>query len=314
MNHFILRIRDANLLRRSCAKLLIQHNISEDELVKFTTNNKLQTIHLNNGTILSAITDDRFPTFDHPFIPPSHQWTAICYLLRYKYPHFDIYSRINTGAIPRKIFPSIIHRQHLNTVFELPAEDRAIIGDAFQLNQGDQVIELGPFMGFGTVKMSSLVGETGRIVSIEADPDAHSIQAQNIEQNSLKNITALNYAISDSDSDSVPFYKTELQANSLLKGLLKTDNAINVNTITIDTILERENFTPNFLVMTVNGVELEVLQASKNFLCNAKDLRIIVPGWYKDNECKIGSRIIEFLSACGFKVFSTKGLHIFAYK
>ncbi|QIB44494.1 FkbM family methyltransferase [Streptomyces aureoverticillatus] len=70
---------------------------------------------------------------------------------------------------------------------------------ATRLGAGDVLVDVGANVGFLSVYGSRLVGETGRVVSIEASPVFHRRVLQHAELNGCDNIRAVNAAVSDSD-------------------------------------------------------------------------------------------------------------------
>jgi FkbM family methyltransferase len=314
MKDVLLSIRNTKILQKYCLSILVKNNINLDELVAFEFTNNYPTLVINDGTRLTAISDSSLPTLRDYKIPDTHIGNLLSYIIRYKFPHCMPVTKINTGFFPRTIFPSLLHRQHINTVYELPNNKQEEFKSAFTLRPGDQILEFGPFIGFGTLRMSQLVSPDGHIVSVEADTEAFNILNLNLQHNNIQNVTTLNYAISDVDDDNSLIYKGEQQANSIIKNLIKNGQTAVVKSRTILSIVQQTNFTPNFIILTINGAEYRALYACREFLQNATPLRIITPGWYHDREGKIGPRIVKLLSSLGFNVSYTRGMHIFAYK
>ena len=310
----LITIRNHKILQKYCLSILVRHNIDPDELAAFEFTNNYPTLVINDGTRLTAIPDASLPALNNSKIPDTHIANLLAYLLRYKFPHFMPLTKINTGYIPRTLFPSLLHRQHMNTVYELPQNKHEALKSAFRLRPGDKILEFGPFIGFGSLRMSRQVGPDGHIVSTEADNEAFKVLNLNLKQNNIQNVTTLNYAISDVDDDNSVIYVGEQQANSIIEDLIKDSQTATVKSRTILSVIEQTNFSPNFLILTINGAEYRALYACREYLENTKPLRIIAPGWYHDREGKIGPRIIKLLSSLGFNVSHTRGMHIFAYK
>ena len=309
-----LGIRNNKALRKYCMDLLIKNNLRDGEITSFDFVNGYPTIVLKDGTTLISNKSENMPTNKGWRIPETHVGALLSYILRYKYPHCLPNETIKTGIIPRNLFPSLIHRQHINTFSELQKRDQERFNKFLAIKPRDRVLELGPFIGFGTVRMSKLVGEKGRIVSVEADRRAYMILNLNIEKNELQNVTCLNYGASSTDSDHVQFFMGEEQANSLLIDITTNTHEKEIKTRTIESIISEANFEPNFIILTINGAELQALSSSQSFLTKTKPLRIITPGWYSDSDGKTGHRIVKLLVSLGFEVAYTPGFHIFAYK
>ena len=65
---------------------------------------------------------------------------------------------------------------------------------------GDTIVEVGAGIGVEAILLSQAVGETGRIIAIEAHPRTYSCLLKTCEYNSLKNVTALNIALVDRET------------------------------------------------------------------------------------------------------------------
>ena len=67
------------------------------------------------------------------------------------------------------------------------------------LRPGMTFIDVGANMGDFTLQAARLVGSTGRVISIEPEPENHSVLQRSIELNGYANTRALPIALSDRD-------------------------------------------------------------------------------------------------------------------
>jgi FkbM family methyltransferase len=65
------------------------------------------------------------------------------------------------------------------------------------LREGDVFLDLGAHIGAFTLIASRVVGNTGKVVSLEPHPQSYQRLCKHLELNSIKNIIALNVAASD---------------------------------------------------------------------------------------------------------------------
>lgn len=302
------------IAKKMCLNALLRNNLQPDEIASFEFTAGHPTICLRDGVRLSALEAPTPFPFRHRTIPSTHLGCVLAYLLRFKYPHCMPSERIKTGLLPRRWFPCYLHPQHQNTFYELPHGQRDRLGDRFQIKPGDRVLEIGPYIGFGALRMSKLVGPEGRVVSVEADKAAFDVLKLNLEQNHVRNVTALHYAVGDADGAELTFYKSGCQANSLVPGVVRHTDAVTVTCRTIKSLMEELQFQPDFLILTINGSEFQALEASRDALEGASRLRIVSPGWYDDGRGRVGDRIVPLLSSIGFTVLHTPGMHVFAYR
>jgi len=65
------------------------------------------------------------------------------------------------------------------------------------LKPGDIFVDIDAHIGFYSLVASQLVGKTGKVLAVEADPFIYKKLLYNIQLNNFKNITPLNYGVSD---------------------------------------------------------------------------------------------------------------------
>ena len=67
---------------------------------------------------------------------------------------------------------------------DVSEDERAELIKRFTITKEDTVLEVGAYVGWGTVK---LAGMAGRVIAIEADPDNHNMSWKNLEENNINN-------------------------------------------------------------------------------------------------------------------------------
>jgi FkbM family methyltransferase len=136
---------------------------------------------------------------------------------------------------------------------------------------GSTFIDVGANIGFYTMLASFLVGDTGKVLSIEATPRTFST----LYKNSLlkKNIFPKNIALSDKEKEVIlmdygeKFSGTNSINSNIPKEVMdfiKTKGTpIKIKATTLDKLLsesEHRGFSPNFIKMDVEGYESNILQ------------------------------------------------------
>jgi FkbM family methyltransferase len=141
----------------------------------------------------------------------------------------------------------------------------------FTPKEGDTVIDIGAHIGKYTLLSSKLVGKTGKVVAIEADPDTFHILERNISLNNLTNILPLNYAIF-STKTRIRLYDQSTTASAKYNSLIltrapQTEKYTEVNADTLDSILEMNGINQvNWIKIDVEGAEYEVLKGATKTL------------------------------------------------
>jgi len=122
------------------------------------------------------------------------------------------------------------------------------------------------------------VGDTGRVISAEPDPQSYAILKDNITQNHLTNVYAINAALSDRSGQMTFYACTDPSLSGFelqLKAKLREKRV--VKTLTLDELLDSLGIDQvNWIKLDVEGAETHVLQGAKRLLMRAKNLHIIV--------------------------------------
>jgi FkbM family methyltransferase len=177
-------------------------------------------------------------------------------------------------------------------------------GKYLDIQPGDTVFEVGAFIGFHAMKMSELVGKTGKVIAIEAIPSNFALLQKNIQKNNIQNIIPFNLAIWN-EKGHIPFHLEERQKNSALKDFIKTKQTTDLPCDTIDNIFKDLNLTKlDFIRIQTNGAELEALLGMKEVL--ELKPKILVAVLYKNKE-----KIQEILEKLNYQTTFT-GHSIFA--
>ncbi len=131
------------------------------------------------------------------------------------------------------------------------------------LRPGGVFVDAGAYHGWYTLVASKVVGEGGRVVAFEPNPDTFSILTRNIALNDCQNVQAFNVALSNADGR-VWIYKSSGDgiASSLGK-FRETEGREYVATRRLDDILEELKIRRvDFMKIDVEGSEANLLQGA----------------------------------------------------
>ena len=162
------------------------------------------------------------------------------------------------------------------------------------INAGDTFVDIGANIGYYTMLASYLVGESGKVLSVEATPRTFSTLEKNIRKN--KNITAVNIALSDSDQEiTLMDYGSKYSGSNSLNpkmpkevaDFIKTKGVeIKIKTTTLDKFIKNKHFVPTFIKLDVEGYESNILKGMTKVLNNDRPIFSVEmckhPEW-KDN-------------------------------
>jgi FkbM family methyltransferase len=135
-----------------------------------------------------------------------------------------------------------------------------------KISKGDVVIDAGANIGLFTIIASILVGKSGRVISIEPDPENLKILKKNIQLNNLDNIIIVDKALYKESGKKLRFYSNGIFSKIVESEKYEIRNYIEVETITLDDIISDFNLRPNSLKMDIEGGEkFALLSAHRTF-------------------------------------------------
>lgn len=170
--------------------------------------------------------------------------------------------RVDGGLIYLNLHESAAMVQRAMRTYE-PAKHALILR---HLRPGMTFIDVGANKGDFTLLAARLTGPAGRVISIEPEPENHSVLRRSIELNDYANITVLQVALSDSDATA------DLQIGSTsgshtLSPEFNGLRAVSVPTRTLDTVVADHRLSSvDMIKIDVQGFELAVLRGAAQAL------------------------------------------------
>jgi FkbM family methyltransferase len=178
--------------------------------------------------------------------------------------------------------------------------------DLFIPKQTDVVIDVGAHLGRHTIIASKRVGQTGKIVAIEAHPENFKMLNRNIKLNRLTNVIPLNYA-AYSNQTKLKLYMPDEESShhsAMLERVGETRKKfVEVNADTLDNLLQHNEVEEvNWIKIDVEGAEFEVLKGATDILSKSNDIAILIEIHNSQNGINLYGPIIEFLNNYSFKI------------
>lgn len=144
------------------------------------------------------------------------------------------------------------------------------------IKHGDWVLDIGANVGHYSLRLSELVGKSGRVLVFEPVPSTVDLLASNMSRATYQNLSIFNVAVSNKtelvgmvvpenspESKNSNYYRAHISNNS---------NALNILSISIDSL----NITHSikFVKIDVEGHEIYVLKGMENLI--KRDLPILL--------------------------------------
>jgi FkbM family methyltransferase len=174
---------------------------------------------------------------------------------------------------------------------------------------GDAFIDVGAHIGYYSLLASKLVGETGKVVAIEALPQLFSMLEDNLKTNCARNIRAVNVAAWDVEGLVSMFTRQEAPAGqtTLMEAWAsqwQLDMRCAVPAAPLSVLLKPDEIKAARLIkIDVEGAEWRVISGMASWLHACRmDLEIIVEVTPKllQTEGRTCQDLLDFFSGFGF--------------
>ncbi len=212
-------------------------------------------------------------------------------------------ARLYTGDKLRVDLSSSVGRSiWLRHVYEMDVEKaiRNILG------KGDVFIDIGANVGYFSVIASRIIGKSGKVYAFEAIPKICGLLSESIAINDIKNIMLFNNAVY-SEKNKVLFHCMKNSAFSHISGDNTSDNAIETDSITLDSMLHKLGKV-DVMKIDVEGAEMNVLLGGEKLIDRYKPRIVMeVQDWSLQRFNYNSKDIISFLGKLGYKVYDLKG-------
>lgn len=145
------------------------------------------------------------------------------------------------------------------------------------VRSGDWVIDVGANVGHYAVRLSQLVGASGRVLAFEPVPETFELLASDIAATGARNVSLFNVAVSariGAAGISLPRFATGL-TNYYMAGLTESGGAFEVLTVPLDVLMPPQRVS--LVKLDVEGHELQALLGMRKLLLRDHP-RLIVEG------------------------------------
>lgn len=174
---------------------------------------------------------------------------------------------------------------------------------------GDICIEIGSAHGFDALIISSMIGDNGKLFSIEASKNSFEILKICKDQNELNNVILKNIAITDKKGKVDFNYSTENHiSNSLYDNSKSSDKKTQVSTMSMDDfILENDIKSVDYIKINIEGSEqlliknFQSIKIVKNIAISCHDF---LANRANDDRFRTKESVTTFLLNNNFKIYN----------
>lgn len=184
------------------------------------------------------------------------------------------------------------------------------------IKNGDIILDVGASIGWYSCKISETVGENGKIIALEPNPENFKYLKKNIDKNNLKNIIPLNLGVWSSKKKMILILE---KYSSILRNLNKSSKnkaKIDIDLDTIDNIVLKLKLDKvNLIKMDIEGAEIEALKGAKYTIGHQKRISLMIAAYHKTSSGKETYKtLVPFLEKLNYKIFKEHLPFIYARK
>lgn len=176
---------------------------------------------------------------------------------------------------------------------------------ASRLKPGQVFVDVGANIGVYSVFASRLVGPSGRVLAIEANPGTHRYLADNMARNGLSNVATLNCAVGDADGHLQ--ISTDRRNAGATHVAISDEKGATIRVRRLDDILREQGVEcVNYLKIDVEGYELPVLRGAIDMIRGSPDIVVqteLIPAHAGRYGHSIRA-IVELLTGAGLTAYS----------
>jgi FkbM family methyltransferase len=225
------------------------------------------------------------------------------------YPYATFVKKFASNVLPYPVIFALKKKYYARVVKSFWEADIEPI--RYLVKPGELVIDIGANVGWYTAILSQLVGNYGKVYSIEPIPDTFRLLSVVSEQLNWQNVRLFNCALSEKDGSAVMevplheyggqnFYQSRIIPGEKYGNPLKQ---FKVDVRSIDSLFldQTSNFT--FIKCDVEGHDLSVIKGASRFLLKSKPAWLIEVSGNPDNDGSNAEDLFNRLIEHGYTAY-----------
>lgn len=142
------------------------------------------------------------------------------------------------------------------------------------VRKGDTVLDIGAHIGYFTILLAQLTGESGTVVAFETHPANAALLRRSMDESGYKHVVIENKAVTAHSAKLELFASSKGSVDHRIVGSLKGRDRIQVDGVALD-----DYFDPNtridFIKMDIQGAEGHAILGMKNLIAHQDRLTIL---------------------------------------
>jgi len=176
------------------------------------------------------------------------------------------------------------------------------------VKKGDVVVDIGANIGYYTLILAKLVGDTGLVYAFEPEPTNFNLLKKNVEINGYHNVILENKAVANLNGK-ISFYLDSENLGGHSVFMKKDSKSVEIPSIRLDDYLKDVEKKIKFIKMDIEGGELEAIKGMSSILKENNDLKIMAEfnsPLLKDFKI-VPEEYLQTFMRFGFKIFHLDG-------
>jgi FkbM family methyltransferase len=172
------------------------------------------------------------------------------------------------------------------------------------VTKGMTVVDVGANIGYYTLLAAKLVGDKGRVIAFEPEPQNYALLVRNIKLNSYRNVVPVKKAVSRKTGTADLFINKQAGAHGFFPDRDDNIGVTRVETVSLDQYFKGRENPIDIIKIDVEGAELAVLQGMPNIIRNNDNLKVFTEFFWPSGLQKSGFSPRQYwdkLSESGFK-------------
>jgi len=168
-----------------------------------------------------------------------------------------------------------------------------------QIKPSMTVLDVGAHIGTFTLLASKKVGNSGRVIAVEAEAGNFNQLKKNLELNAIKNVVPVNIALSDLNGRKDFFIAKGSGCHSFFTNPgQEVVDKIKIKVKSLDSLMEEMHLEKiDLLKIDTEGAELEILRGARRTLLRNPNMKMVIAAYHFPKET---AEVAEYLRELNF--------------
>lgn len=188
---------------------------------------------------------------------------------------------------------------------------KSLLTLALPIKKGETVLELGAFCGLSTIKLSEMVGKTGKVIALEASSKNFDILCRNLDENQIKNVIPIHRGAWDSPGK-IFLFDDGARYKSFINRRVNSKSGQEELVDKIDNLIKKSDeslFHIDVIVSDINGAEFRAVDGMEKLL-KEQNPRLFLSTYTQENAKNMKNKLDDIgyhsIIGCATRVYAWK--------